>query len=60
MSTHIRESLKSGIIGGIMGALISACIVSFIIPFPDTAIGNATNNGVSGFMGLLMYFKSHS
>ena len=68
LSTHIRESLKSGIVGGIMGALVSACIVYFVIPFLETAITNVANNGVSGlmsgfmggFMGLIMYLRSHS
>ena len=68
ISTHTRESLKSGIVGGRMGALVSAGIVYFVIPFLETAITNVANNGVSGLMsgfmgglmGLLMYLGSHS
>ena len=68
MSTNVRESLKSELIGGVLGALVSAPVVYVIIPFSDTDITNATYNNISGsmggfiggFMGLFMYLESHS
>lgn len=65
MNYEKKESLKSGLISAAFGFTLSFLVNYFLVPFPETLLVNAFNNGISGFfsgfmggfMGLFMYLK---
>jgi hypothetical protein len=49
-----RKALKAGLIGGIGGLVFSMVMNYFVIPMPDSLIGSAFGNGISGLISGLM------
>jgi len=64
MNKNMSEVIKAAIIGGVMGLIPSFLINYFLAPMPESVLANAIGNGISGlisgFMGLLVYFKQMS
>ena len=60
-----KKALLNAIPSGIASAVLSFAAAMFLIPFPETAMANAINNGISGllsgFVGslvtLIIYIK---
>ena len=58
-----KKALKAGLIGGIGGLVFSMIINYFVFPMPESLIGNASGNGISGlisgFMGGYLAIKKN-
>ena len=61
----LKKALLNSIPSGIASALLSFAVAMFLVPFPETEVANAINNGISGllsgFVGsvvtLIVYIK---
>ena len=61
----MSDALKAGLIGGSLGLVVSFLLNYFVFPMPDSVMGVAVSNGISGlisgflggFLGIVFYLR---